>query len=322
VVPRVGVGINSYSSIEGGPKSLSSDSQTIFHAGLDASFKFSKTWDDVQNASLGLNGLKHTVQPYVNWSYLSADEINGLPAIDRIVPTTRPRPIDVPFFTAVDDLRSWNVARVGVRNLLQTKRDYTSYDNWRFRSANDGAVQTYSWAGLNTFVDVFMDDPEFDRSTSNLYNQLFFNPAPWLSFTADTQLPIGGGDASFTEANYGVRFMPTQTLSLALGHQLITDHPFFQNSSLIYSRVYARLNDDWGVSMNHVFEADDNTLEYQSYSVHRDLTSWVATLGALVRDNRGVTDLGVIFSMTLKDFPQVSLPLDVNQDPTGRGGRN
>ncbi len=322
LVPRLGIGVNSYSSIEGGAKDLGSDTQPIFHAGMDVSFKFSKTWDDVQNASLGLNGLKHTVQPYVNYSYLNADTIEGLPAIDRIVPTTRPRPIDVPFFTAVDDLRNWNVARIGVRNLLQTKRDYTSYDNWRYRAANNEAVQTYSWAGVNTYVDAFMDDPEFDRSTSNLYNELFFRPTPWLTFHADTQLPIGGGDSSFTEANYGVTFMPAHSLSLSLGHQYISDHPFFEDSSLVYSRIYARVNDNWGVSMNHVYEMADNTLEYQSYSIHRDLTSWVATIGALVRDNRGVTDMGVIFSMTLKDFPQVSLPLDVDPNPTGRGGRN
>jgi LPS-assembly protein len=319
VVPRIGVGFNSYSSIEGGAKDLSSADQTIFHAGLDMSFKFSKTWDDVQNAKLGLNGLKHTVQPYINYSYMSADPIEGLPTIDRLVPTTRPRPIDVPFFTAVDDLRNWNIARIGVRNLLQTKRDYTSYDNWRYRSANDNAIQTYSWAGLNTYMDAFMEDPEFDRSTSNLYNELFFRPTPWLTFHADTQLPIGGGDGSFTEANYGVTFLPTHSISLTLGHQYIADHPFFENSSLIYSRVYARLNDDWGFSMNHVYESADNVMEYQSYSISRDLTSWVMTLGALVRDNRGVTDMGVIFSMTLKDFPQVSLPLDIGPDPAGRG---
>jgi hypothetical protein len=317
LVPRLGIGLNNYSGIEGSTQDLGSQSQPIFHAGMDVSFKVSKTWEDVQNASLGLNGLKHTLQPYVNYSYLNTDPVEGLPAIDRLVPTTRPRPIDIPFFTSVDDLRNWNVARIGVRNLLQTKRDYTSYDNWRYRTANDNATQTYSWAGLNTYFDAFMQDPEFDRSTSNLHNEVFFNPAPWLSFRADTQFPIGGGDASFTEANYGVTFMPTSSVQISLGHQLIKDHPFFPNSSLLYSRVYARVNDNWGVSMNHSFEADDNVLEYQSYSIHRDLTSWVATLGAMVRDNRGVTDLGVIFSMTLKDFPQVSLPLDTASNPGG-----
>ena len=322
VVPRVGGGIASYSSIEGGPKDLSSDTRPIFHAGLDASFKITKTWEDIKSQRFGLDGLKHTIQPYLNYSYLNADEPENFPAIDRMVPTTRPRPLDVPLWTAVDDLRNWNIARVGVRNLLQTKRDYSSsYDGWRYRTANNDAVQTYSWAGLNTYVDVFMEDPEFDRSMGNLYNELFWNPVPWLRFWADTQLPIAGEEANFTEANYGVTYSPISTLQISLGHQFITDHPFFENSSLVYSRIYARMNENWGISMNHVYEIDDGTLEYQSYALHRDLSSWVASIGALVRDNRGATDFGLIFSMTLKDFPQVSLPLDMDPNPTGRGGK-
>jgi LPS-assembly protein len=324
LVPRLGIGYQSYSSIDGGPKGLSSDSRALFHAGFDASFKVSKTWDDVQSERMGLDGLKHTVQPYINYSYLNADDISGLPAIDRNVPTTRPRPLDIPFYTGIDSLRSWNAARIGVRNLLQTRRDYASYsedEDGHFRAANSSAQQTYNWAGLNTYVDLFVEDPEFNRDVSNLFNELFWRPLPWLTFWADTQLPIGGGEANFTEANYGITWMANKSLSVTLGHQYITDHPFFENSSLVYSRLYARLNENWGVSMNHVYEMDDNTLEYQSYSVHRDLNSWVASLGALVRDNRGVTDMGLIFSMTLKEFPQVSIPLDTDPNPTGRGGK-
>ncbi len=186
----------------------------------------------------------------------------------------------------------------------------------------DNSTQTYTWAGLNTFVDVFLDDPEFDRDVSNLYNELFWRPVPWFSVWADTQLPIGNSAANFTEVNHGFTFLPTRSLSFTIGHQYMSDHPLFQNSSLYFTRIYARLNENWGVSMNHVYEADDSTLEYQSYSVHRDLSSWTASLGALVRDSRnGVSDYGIFFSLTLKDFPQVSIPLDMDPNPTGRGGR-
>jgi len=37
--------------------------------------------------------------------------------------------------------------------------------------------------------------------------------------------------------------------------------------------------------MNHVYEMGGGALEYQSYALHRDLSSWVASLGGLVRDN-------------------------------------
>jgi NAD(P)-dependent dehydrogenase (short-subunit alcohol dehydrogenase family) len=52
------------------------------------------------------------------------------------------------------------VARVGVRNYLQTRRDYTSENNSTFLAANDSETQTYTFAGLNTYVDLFAKDPE------------------------------------------------------------------------------------------------------------------------------------------------------------------
>ncbi len=323
-VPRFGVGYQNYSSVSGGPGAPSSADRALFQAGFDLSFKASRTWDDIKNDKLGLDGLKHVVQPYINYSYLNADDINNLPTIDRNAPTTRPRPLDIPFYTGIDSLRNWNVARIGVRNLFQTRRDYSSQhddEERQFREATtQTSVQTYNWAGINTYVDVFFDDPEFNRDVSNLYNELFWRPVPWLTFFADTQLPIGGSDANFTEANYGVTWMPNDSLSITLGHQFLDNHPFFQNSSLVYSRIYAKLNENWGFSMNHIYEMDDSTLEYQSYSLHRDLNSWVASFGALVRDNRGQSDFGFIFSLTLKEFPTVTIPMDTDPNPTGRGG--
>ncbi len=322
VVPRLGGGLTHYDDIKGGSSEMTNETKSIFSAGMDVSFKLSKTWEEVQSRTFGLDGVRHVFQPYLNYSYVDAEVPEGFPAIDRLAPTTRPRSLDIPLYTAIDDLRSWNIARVGMRNVLQTRRDYQAVENGAFREATEQAVQTYTWAGLNTYVDVFFDDPEFNRDLSNLYNELFWRPVPWLNFWADTQIPISGGADNFTEINHGFTWLPVKTLSLTLGHQFINDHPLFQDSSLFFSRIYARVNENWGVSMNHVYEMDDGTLEYQSYSLHRDLSSWTASIGAMIRDSRnGLSDYGLLFSLTLKDFPQVSIPLDMDPNPTGRGGR-
>lgn len=34
----------------------------------------------------------------------------------------------------------------------------------------------------------------------------------------------------------------------------------------------------------------------------------------------GRSELGILFSLTMKDFPQVTLPLDIDPNPSGRGG--
>lgn len=321
ITPRIGGGVTHYSNIDGSVSDLSDEIKTIFHAGLDMSFKVSKTWNDFYKPSWGLDGLRHVLQPYLNLSYLDASQPEDFPSIDRLSPTTRPRSIDVPLFTAVDDLRSWNIARVGMQNLLQTRRDYSTTNRGYFYSAATGETQTYTWAGLNTYVDVFMNDPEFDRSLSNLYNEFFWRPVPWVSLWFDAQIPLESGVGSFTELNQGVTFMPAKNVQLTLGHQYVSDSPYFADSSLVFSKVYARLSDNWGFSMNHIFEMDDGTMEFQSYSVTRDLTSWMASVGAMVRDNRGgLSDFGILFSMTLKDFPQLSVPLDIDPNPSGRGG--
>jgi lipopolysaccharide export system protein LptA len=321
VVPRVGAGVTHYENINASPTNLHSYTKPILHAGMDVSFKLTKTWPDLEMPSLGLDGLRHVLQPYVNYSYLDAEQPMGLPLIDRLSPTTRPRSIDVPMFTAIDDLKSWNITRVGMRNYLQTRRDYTSYADGTFLSATTDGTQTYTWAGLNTYVDVFIKDPEFNRNISNLYNEFFFRPVPWLTYWLDWQYPLDSGPGSFSELNQSITFMPTKYLHLTLGHQYVSENPYFRDSSLLFSRIYARINDNWGFAMNHIFEMDDGTMEFQSYSLTRDLSSWVASLGVMFRENRGgPDDNGIIFSLTLKDFPQVNLPLDIDPNPSGRGG--
>lgn len=301
VVPRVGGGGTFYSSIDEGAAS-SSDSRAILHAGVDVSFKLTRTWDEVSNRRLGLDGLRHVVQPYVNYSYLNVDDpVEGFRGIDRLVPSTRARQIDVPLFTAIDDLRSWNVFRVGVSNILQTRRD----------------LGTVDWFGINTYVDVFGDDPEYDRDLSNLYVDLFWNPLPWLRFNIDSQFPIGSSDFNFTELNTYVTWQPVRNFEFSIGHLYLGDYPLIPDSSLLAARTFVRFNDNWGFSMTQRYEFEDSVLEYQSYTIHRDLTSWSASFGGFVRDNRNDDEVGLLLQFTLKEFPGVRIPLNIDPAPGG-----
>jgi len=62
-------------------------------------------------------------------------------------------------------------------------------------------------------------------------------------------------------------------------------------------------------------------LELQQYTLHRDLSSWTAAIGAQVRDNRVQDEFSFIFSLTLKAFPRVGLPVDF-VGTNGIGGNN
>jgi len=301
VVPRAGAGYANYSNFD--LPGLASFDSTTTHAGVDLSFKLSKASPHIVNRALGINGLLHVVRPYVNYSYVSTNEINGrFNPIDRLTPSTRLRPIDMPLFTAMDDIRNWQIARTGVSQRWHTKRNGVSYE----------------WLSLNNYVDLFLDDPEFNRDVSNFFTEVQWRPLPWLAASTTAQVPLFNDKMDFTELATSLGFMPTDWFRFEVGHYHLDSHPFFQDSNLYSLSTYTRLSDNWGVSTNHRFEADDQTLEYQQYTIHRDLASWTASLGAIVRDNRrGDDEYGVVLSLTLKAFPKVRLPVDFQPGTLG-----
>ncbi|PYI83088.1 MAG: hypothetical protein DMF09_12740 [Verrucomicrobia bacterium] len=264
--------------------------RTVFNTGAEASFKISRTWENVQSRAFGLDGLMHVIQPFTDFSYVSENGANPTSVLefDRFEPSTQLRAIDFPQFTPIDSIASWTVWRLGIRNRLETRRD----------------DQTITWLELDSFFDVNFENP-YDRTDySNFFNNVRFTPLPWMSFSVNSQVPAFA--KGFTEVD-----------TVDVGHRYLNSNPFFQNSSLFLVGGYYRLNDTWGVRIQEQYEATTGILEQQRYAVYRDLTSWVASFGGVIRDNSGVKEYGVLFTVTLKAFPK--LGLDLNFDPTSQG---
>lgn len=296
LTPQAGVGYSNYSSVDGPLDNLD---RTQLHIGAEASVKFSKDLGDWRDPAWGLDGLMHVFQPYGNWSLISTNDFDpGDPAVDRLTPTTRPRPLDPLAFTAIDELQSWNVLRFGGRNRLLTKRD----------------GQSYEWLYLDTYMDAFIEDPEGRRDFSNLYNDVRWSPLPWLGVDLETQFPIMSGGSGFSEFATRLHFMPTDAFDFALGYRFLSGHPVLNDSSRFDFSTYTRLTEDWGLGTRHILELDDSTLELQQYTLHRDLGNWVAGMGVSMRDNRREEEYGLVFSLTLKDFPSVSLPFEIDAE--------
>ena len=133
-----------------------------------------------------------------------------------------------------------------------------------------------------------------------------------MSFQLDSQLPLF--DTGFTEVNSSLNFLVNKNASVSLGQRYIDGNNQFPNSNLVSFGGYYRINDNWALSFRDQYEFASSTLERQVYQVHRDLSSWVASLGVSVRDNRGVNDVSVLLSFTLKDLPNVRMPFTL--DPT------
>jgi len=275
--------------------------RTVFNTGVEASFKLSRSWEDVQSRPFGLDGLLHVVQPFTDFSYVHENGINPAAVLqfDRFEPSTQLRPIDFPDFTSIDSIASWTVWRLGVRNRLETRRDDL----------------TVTWLELDTFADVNFDNP-YDRTPySNLFNKLRFTPLPWATLSIDSQIPAF--NKGFTEVDTSIAVQPIANLQLSVGHRYLNSNPFFQNSSLFVVGGFYRLNDNWGVGFQEQYEGTTGIFEQQRYAIYRDLTNWVASLGAVVRDNAGVKEYGVILTFTLKAFPKFGF--DLNFDPGSEG---
>jgi LPS-assembly protein len=294
LTPQGGVGYSRYNAVEG---PATSDGRTYLHAGTEAAMKFSKTLGDLKNHDWGLDGLLHVIQPYANWSILAADELDpAFPRVDRLTYSTQPPTLSPMRYTATDDLRNWNIVRLGMRNRLLTRRD----------------AQMYEWLYLNTYMDAFINDPEMDRNFSNLYNDFRFQPLPWMACGIETQFPVLSGGSGFNVFATYLRYLPTPDMEFKVGYRVLNNHPFLLDSNQVILNTYFRLNQNWGVGTQHVVELDDRTLEVQQYTLHRDLGNWVAGVGLTCRDNRVQQQYGIVFSLTLKDFPLVKLPFQID----------
>ncbi len=275
--------------------------RTVFNTGTEASFKISQKWENVQSRAFGLDGLMHVIQPFTNFSYVSENGPNptSILGLDRFEPSTQLRAIDFPQFTSIDSIDSWTVWRLGVRNRLETRRD----------------DQTITWFELDSFLDVNFDNP-YDRTDySNFNNNIRFTPLPWMSLSVNSQVPAFA--KGFTEVDTTMSVQPMANVQLSVAHRYLNSNPFFDNSSLFVVGGYYRINDNWSLGVQEQYEGATGVLEQQRYSIYRDLSSWVASFGGVIRDNAGSREYGVIFTLTLKAFPKFGF--DVNFDPSSEG---
>lgn len=296
LTPHLGAGYSHYFGV-GGP--ADDQGRTVFSTGMEASVKFQKDYPDFKIKSLGVNGLRHTMQPYANWSYVSTSDLGSdFPSIDRMTFSTRPVPINVGRFVAIDDMENWNLVRLGVRNRLLTRRD----------------GGTHEWLFMDTYLDSYLNDPELNRDFSNLYNDVTWSPLPWLAMHFQTQIPIISSGSGYNEFTTGIRFMPTENFEFTIEQSTLNNHPFLLDSNRVHIKAYNRFNENWGVGLLHQWEFDDSTLELEQYTVHRNYQNWIVSAGLTHRNNRERDEYGFMVNFTLKDFPDVTVPFKIDAE--------
>jgi hypothetical protein len=187
-----------------------------------------------------------------------------------------------------------NVIRLGLRNILQTKRHGQLDDlvNW------------------NVMLDWRLDPRPGQRDLNDLYSALVFRPRSWIAAESQIRYDLERGDLNL--AFHQLTFTPNNRWSWGIGHWYLRDG-FIDNvgNNYISSTLFVRINDNWGLRANHNFNAATGRLQEQFYTLYRDLRSWTAALTFRVEDNANSSpDFTVSFSLSLKANPSTRVGED------------
>ena len=311
VEPHAGGRFTYYSSASGPGATNAEAYRNVVDTGMRVSFKASRVWSDANNRLFDVNGLRHIIEPSVDYVYTPSPSVlpGSIPQFDSTLPSLQLQPIQFPEMNAIDAIDSQNVARFGLRNTLQTKRNgqlvdllnWEVYSDWRLQRPTDQTNLT---------------------SMSDIYSDLRFAPRDWLSFESQTR--YDEEDNNFRLAYHSITITPNNTWSWSIGHYYIHDEPVLvpgntlsqannlgTGNNLVSTRLFYRFNENWGAQINEMFEARNGTLEEQDYTIYRDLRSWTTALTFRVSQNTtGPTDYTVALTFSLKALPRFGLGSD------------
>jgi LPS-assembly protein len=291
-IPRVGGRYTYYGEASDHGGITDERNRGVFNTGAELNFKASRLWADADNKFFQIDGLRHIIQPSINYSFVPRPSVtpHELPQFDYQVPTTRLLPIEFPDFNAIDAIDSQSVLRLGLRNKIQTRR-------------NDQLDNLLHWS---VFTDWRLSRTNRQDTFSDLYSDLDLKPWSWL--TLSSELRYNMEQRRLNEAIHQIAFTPGDRWSLGVGHRYLhqdISQGITYGDDLLFSTLYYRFNQNWAFRMYHQFQALDRVLEEQDYTMYRDFRSWTGALTFRVRDNRtGPIDYTVAFTFSFKVFPR------------------
>lgn len=295
VAPRVGGRLSYYGEATGSGGTNDATGRAVFNTGVEFTFKASQTWAGVTNGFLALDGLRHILEPSLNYVYVPSPSAapSELPQFDYQLPALRLLPIDFPDYNSLDSIDSQNVIRLGLRNRLQTKRA--------------GKIENFFYWDL--YTDWRLDPQSGQTTFSDLFSDLLIRPRSWLDLESQMRYDVGGGAVVVAYQNF--TFRPNNVWSWGLGHLYSRNDASTDSTSLgpgenaLTSLFFLRLNENWGFRMAHQYDVKESWLQQQAYSIYRDFRSWTAAITMRYEDNRTSSDdLTVAFTFSIKAAPR------------------
>ena len=263
--------------------------------GLAGDFKISRVWSDVSDPNLGINGIRHEIEPFFDAQYAPAPTVspNDIRGFDDRLYSTQLPPLDWTEYNSIDSIDREAVVRFGFWNKIQTKRDGANYD----------------LVTLQTYADADFDH-NFSAATpnntlSNLFNTLTFSPTPQLSFQTRSSLALDS--SSYNEIENSATWSPDPSVKLTFGENYINHSPIFSDSNQVSLDLFYRINEHWQFEGQEQFEAETGHLQLQQYTIYRDLDAWQLGMTFSDSEYNNQDNRSVYFSLTLKAFPKYQL---------------
>ncbi len=307
VTPRAGGRLTHYGETQSdGWESLDSETRGVFNTGAEVSFKAHRVWKNTANRFWDIDGLRHIVEPSINYAYTPEPNARplDLPQFDTVLPSLRLLPVQYPSYNAIDSVDAQNVARLGIRNKLQTKRggevedilDWSVITDWRL-------------------------DPEGNQgSFGDIYSEADFRPRRWL--TLNSEVRVDPTEALLRESHTSAIFKPGSDWSFGVTHRYTRDDDRLgAGGNLVGTRLHLRFSENWGFRTSHYYEVREGLLEEQYYTVYRDLRSITAGLTLRFRESVGADDdFTIAVSISLKAFPRFKTGQDAERPSLLIGG--
>ncbi len=143
--------------------------------GVEVNTKIYRTWQNLKSEFLGLDGLRHVMVPYVNYTY---------------IPEPTESPDHLYYFDEVDRIDENNFVRVGLVNRLQTRRN--------------GRI--YEWFSMENYWDCFIYKEDGFDHVGDFGTILRFNPTSDLRFSVSALLDLGQNNDHDTPILRGKRY--------------------------------------------------------------------------------------------------------------------
>ncbi len=306
VTPRAGGRYTYYGAEHDTLLDQDSQDRWVFNTGAEVSTKMSRLWRNARSRVFDVSGLRHIVEPSVNYVYVPTPNSRplDLPQFDYEWPGLEMMPIEYPDYNSIDAIDSQNVLRFGLRNRLQTKR-------------RDQVENLLHWA---LFMDWRLRQRADQETYGDLYSDIDFAPRTWLVLNSELRYDIN--TTSWRMANHTVTLRPNDVWQWKVGHRYLSEIPGFgpdSGNNLVLSSLHFRLNEDWSFRASQHFEARTGTMQEQYYTVFRDFRSWTGALTLRLRDRtetlRQQEDWTIAFQVSLKAFPRSSTRQS-RDDPT------